>query len=98
MANTKRRKKSVAVARAATLPQELDGTYFLKLVLYLIIGSFWLKMTIGNGHLPIPFGLLVGLYFARNEKLQIDRKIEYALLLAAMLVGYFAPFGIYLRF
>jgi hypothetical protein len=90
-------KRVVSHARAATSQQEMDGTYFLKLVLYLIIGSFWLKITLGSGaHVPIPFGLLAGLLFARHERLQIDRKIEYAILLAAMLIGYFAPLGIYI--
>ena len=96
MANTKT-KKTVSRARAVTSQQELDGTYLLKLVLYLVVGSFWLKLTIGSGsHIPIPFGLFIGLLFARQERLQVDRKIEYAVLLAAMLIGYFAPFGVYI--
>jgi hypothetical protein len=96
MAKTKR-KKAAPVSRAAVSQQELDGTYFLKLVLYLIVGSFWLKITAGSAHIPLPFGLIIGLYFAHNEKLPIDRKIEFAVLLVAMLVGYFAPFGIYIN-
>jgi hypothetical protein len=94
MTNTKK-KKITARVQVATSQQELDGTYFLKLVLYLIIGSFWLKLTVNKGHVPIPFGLLIGLYFAHKDKVQIDRKIEFAILLAAMLIGFFAPYGIY---
>jgi hypothetical protein len=90
-------KKAISRARVASSQQELDGTYLLKLVLYLIVGSFWLKLTLdSSSHIPIPFGLLIGLLFASHERLRIDRKIEYAVLLAAMLIGYFAPFGIYI--
>jgi hypothetical protein len=77
---------------------ELDGPYLLKIVLYLIIGGIWFKITTTNGsHLPIPVGLLIGILFARNEQFQVDRKIEYAVLLVAMLVGYFASYGLYIN-
>jgi len=78
---------------------ETDSVYFLKLVLYLILGSLWLKATHGdNLQIPIPVGLIVGLLFASHEHFQIDRKIEYAVLLVAMLIGFWLPFGIYLSF
>lgn len=77
--------------------QELDSVYFLKLVLYMIIGSLWLKVTNGETlQIPLPIGLLVGLIFASHEHFQIDRKIEYALLLIAMFVGFWLPIGLYL--
>jgi hypothetical protein len=95
MPNTKR-KKNVGRTNAVATQPEMDGTYLLKLVLYLIVGSFWLKLTIGGGHFPLPFGLFIGLYVAHKERVQVDRKIEFALLLVAMLVGFFAPYGVYI--
>jgi hypothetical protein len=73
-----------------------DSLFALKLVLYIILGSLWLKVT-KNGHLqiPVPVGLIVGLIFTVHEHFKIDQKIEYAVLLIAMLVGYWLPFGLY---
>jgi hypothetical protein len=75
---------------------EPDGTYLLKLVLYLIIGSQWLRL-VDPGltkQIPLPLGLLIGIIFASHEHFQIDRKIEYAVLLIACLVGFWAQTGI----
>lgn len=78
---------------------ELGGVYLLKLLLYLLLGSMWLKFSNGSSvSIGIPVGLIVGLIFAAHEHFQIDRKIEYAVLLAAMLFGYFAPYGLYINF
>lgn len=82
-----------------TKPQtaENDGLYLLKLVLYLIIGAQWLFLSWPAGrHLPLPVGVLIGGIFASHEHFRIDRKIEYAVLLVAMLVGYFAQVGVYI--
>lgn len=79
--------------------QDLDSVFFLKLVLYMILGSMWVKVTHADTlSLPLPVGLAVGLFFTSHEHFQIDRKIEYAVLLVAMLIGYFAPFGLYIAF
>lgn len=73
-----------------------DSGYFLKLVLYLILGSMWIKVSDGQAwQFPIPAGLIVGLIFASHDHFRIDRKIEYAVLLVATLVGFWAPIGIY---
>lgn len=90
-------KKAPSSVQSGVANTKLDNNYFLKLVLYLVVGSFWLKITAGGTHIPIPIGLIIGLLFARHESLQVDKKIEYAVLLAAMLVGYFAPFGLYIN-
>ena len=83
-------------ARAST---ELDGVYVLKLVLYVFVGSFWLKITTASGEqLPVPLGLGIGILFASHEHFQIDRKIEYAVLIVATLVGYLAPYGLFIAF
>ncbi|HEV7454507.1 MAG TPA: hypothetical protein VGO07_04580 [Candidatus Saccharimonadales bacterium] len=80
-------------------PQTMDGVYLLKLALYVILGSMWVKITHGdNLNIPIPVGFILGLVFATHEHFQIDRKIEYAVLMVAMLVGYFAPYGLYINF
>jgi hypothetical protein len=78
---------------------ELDSVYVLKLVLYLILGSLWLRITLKSGsEIPIPLGALIGLLFATHEHFRIDRKIEYAVLLVAMFVGFWVPMGLDLRF
>lgn len=89
-------KKQSRTKRTSSEP-ELDSTYFLKLCLYLIVGSQWLRITNGQTmQLPIPIGLLIGLLFARHEHFQLDRKIEYALLLLAMFIGFWLPMGIHI--
>lgn len=79
---------------------ESDGTYFLKLVLCIVLGTIWLKfnqpLSLGpavfNG---LPLGLLVGLFVvSKFEKFQYDRKIWYAILVIVTIVSYFLPSGI----
>lgn len=87
MAQKKKKKQS---------PQELDSVYLLKLVLYLIIGAQWLRLTTTSGtEIPLPLGLFIGVFFASHDHFRIDRKIEYALLLVSMLVGFFAQVGLF---
>ena len=75
---------------------ELDSVYFLKLVIYLIAGTLWVKVTYGDTmQIPIPLGPALGILFASHDHFQIDRKIEYAILLMAALVGFWAPVGIF---
>lgn len=91
-------KKTTTRQNTSAQPQELDGVFFLKLVLYMILGSMWLKVTHNDAlSLPIPLGVIIGLFFTSHEHFQIDRKIEYAVLLVAMLVGYLAPYGLYIN-
>lgn len=79
-------------------PTAFDGVYLLKLVLYVILGSMWLKINSGSGlSLPVPAGFIVGIIFASHEHFQIDRKIEYAALVIAMLVGFIAPYGLFIN-
>lgn len=74
-----------------------DSTYFLKLVVLLILGSLWIKASNGeNWQLPIPIGLIIGLVIVTHEHFKIDRKIEYAVLLMAMLIGFWAPIGLFI--
>ena len=89
MASKKTRKKPSPT-------DEMDSVYFLKLVLYLSVGSIWIKITRHSIQIPLPVGLVVGLLFASHEHFQIDRKVELAVLLIAMLVGFWAPVGIFI--
>jgi hypothetical protein len=87
------------MAKNKKTTSELDGVYILKLVLYLLVGSQWLHLTIKSGtQVQIPLGALIGLLFAAHEHFRIDRKIEYAVLLVAMFVGYWLPMGLDLTF
>lgn len=75
---------------------ELDSVYILKLALFLIVGSQWLYFADASSpkQLPIPIGALIGLLFAMHEHFQIDRKMEYAVLIIAMFIGFWLPMGI----
>lgn len=73
--------------------QESDSVYFLKILLFFILGSIWLVIS-GISLPPLPIGLIIGVVFASHDHFQIDRKIEYAILLAASIVSYIAPIGI----
>ncbi len=79
---------------------ESDSTYFLKLVLYIVLGTLWLKfhapMMIGPVSLNgLPVGLLFGLIFVHQfEKYQFDRKIWYLVLILVTILSYFLPAGI----
>lgn len=89
MAKTKKKSSS----------NELDAIYFLKLVVYMVLGSLWLKLTDGHSvQIPLPVGFAAGLILASHDKVRLDRKIGFAVLLVAMLVGFWAPFGIYIVF
>jgi hypothetical protein len=77
--------------------READSAYFLKIVLYLIVSSMWLRIQYGDvGELPIPVGAAIALLFAMHDHFQLDRKIEYALILVSMFAAFWLPVGIYL--
>lgn len=90
MAKTKKQKQSA----------EFDGVFVLKLVLYVILGSLWLKIHNTNltTGIPLPVGLLAGLLFASHEHFRVDRKIGYAVLIVAALLGLIAPYGLFITF
>ena len=78
---------------------EADSTYFLKLVLFIILGSLWIRFTspleIGQFTLnAFPVGLFLGLIFASHDHFQVDRKIEYAVLIIVTILAGFLPIGI----
>jgi len=93
------RQKSTAKTSRARTNHDWDGVFMFKMVLYLILGSMWVKLSHGNGlHIPLPVGFVAGIVFASHEHFQIDRKLEYTLLLAALLIGFLSPFGLYVNF
>ena len=71
-----------------------DSIFIFKLVLFLILGSQWLYLVNGRAQLPLPIGAVIGLGFILKEPNMADRKIEYALLLVSMFVGFWLPMGI----
>jgi len=79
---------------------EADSTYFLKLVVFVLLGTFWVKFGdpiswMGIHFNAVPVGMLVGLILvSRFEKYQADRKIWYAILLVVTIICYFAPSGV----
>lgn len=81
---------------------EPDSSYFFKLILFVILGSLWLKFSqpitlFGDFQLlGLPVGLVVGLLFASQDHFQVDRKIEYAILVVMSVVSLFLPVGIIL--
>jgi len=90
MVKQKRKSKKVA--------KETDSTYFLKLILFFALGTLWVRLlNINIGpfeHLSLPLGLVLGIVFASHEHFQIDRKIEFAVLLAATFISFYLPVGI----
>lgn len=86
--------KTKIKTRKKLIPQEPDSVYVLKIVLYMIIGAQWLRITRGDLHIPIPIGLMIGVLFARMDRFQIDRKIEYAVLLVSMFIAFWLPLGL----
>jgi len=92
MAKTKPR------SRTTVKTKEGDSAYLLKLVLYFVLGTFWMRLlNVDVGpltHLSLPVGLVLGLVFASHEHFQIDRKVEYAILLGATFLSFYLPVGI----
>ncbi|HEX6416262.1 MAG TPA: hypothetical protein VFZ62_01940 [Candidatus Saccharimonadales bacterium] len=108
MATTKqKRPRTYARNRAAAVSRrgyekvfESDGTYFLKLVVFVLLGTFWLRFAqpvewMGFTLTAIPVGMILGLFLVnRFEKYQADRKIWYAILIIVTIVCAFSPTGV----
>ena len=86
MASQKNKERTYARNRAVSRTgrekiYERDSTYFLKLVVVLLLGLFWLRfetpIMIGVFTLgALPIGLIIGVFLvSRLEKFQYDRKI-----------------------
>jgi hypothetical protein len=82
-------------SKKRTTPEK-DSVYFLKLVLFFLLGCLWVRLGSGTG-VPVPIGLVFGVLLASHEHFQIDRKIEYAVLLVATVLSFIAPIGFVLH-
>jgi hypothetical protein len=83
--------------KKTTRSKQVDSVYFLKLVVYLLLGSLWVRIVTNTGvQVPVPIGLMLGLLLLRHERLQIDKKIEYALLLLAAFISFWLPLGLHI--
>lgn len=95
-----RERAAAATRRSYEKVFESDGTYFLKLVAFTLLGTLWLKFGqpvewLGMPFSGIPLGLILGLVLVKKfEKYQSDRKIWYAILLVVTIICYFVPAGI----
>ena len=99
--STKKTKKKLSkpqLHKKATKKFESDSAYFLKLVIFLILGAQWIRIEhLPEWSVPIPVGLIIGLVLASHEHFQIDRKIEYALLLVSTFIAYWLPLGLIIQ-
>lgn len=53
--------------------------------MYFILGTIWIKI---NSRPVIPVGFILGILFSMHDHFRIDRKIEYVVLLFAMVLGF----------
>jgi hypothetical protein len=84
--------KKPATSRSA--PRETDSVYLLKILIYLVLGTIWVKI---NGLVLIPVGLLLGVIISQKDHFAIDRKVEYAVLIMSAILG-LTGWGLYLAF
>lgn len=100
MAKTKKSAKKTVkrVTKHKVKTVENDSTYFLKIVFFFLLGTFWVRLLHINigpyQHISLPAGLVIGIVLASRENFQIDRKIEFAVLLAATFISFYLPVGI----
>ena len=64
--------------------KESDNSYFLKILIYAMLGLVWIKI---NGYPVIPLGLLFGLLISSHDHFAIDRKVEYGILILTAILG-----------
>lgn len=77
--------------------RESDEAFFLKIVMYLLVSSLWVRIDTGDGTvIPLPVGAVVAVFFALHDHFQIDRKIELALILVAMFISFWLPIGLFI--
>jgi len=85
-------KKKTNKTKPSNKAVEKDAVYVLKLILFFILGCMWLRLGGANGT-PVPVGLVFGILFASHDHFQIDKKIEFAILLMAAILSFVAPIG-----
>lgn len=84
--------------KVCTHKKQSDTTYFLKLIVYFICGTVWVRLLgINVGpfqHLSLPLGLIIGIAISTYECSHVDKRIELAVLLAATFISFYLPVGI----
>lgn len=102
-ATRKRRHRSQPTERSTVFSNrmlESDGSYFFKLVVVLLLGTFWIKFNtpvtwLGMQFAAIPLGIAIGVILVKLfEKSMTNRKIWYAVLLVVGVISYFVPAGV----
>lgn len=89
--------KQKSKKRTPKSPSETDGAYFLKLVLFLLLSSLWVRLEFSDGSvIPLPVGAVIAVIYALHDHFQIDRKIELALILVGMFISFWLPIGIFI--
>jgi hypothetical protein len=81
------------MAKKRAAATETDSTYFLKLLIYFVFGSIWIK---SHGLVIFPLGLIAGLLLSSHDHFKVDRKVEYAVLIVAALLGLSGQIGLYI--
>jgi hypothetical protein len=78
--------------KTSSKEKETDSVYFLKILIYFVLGTIWIKF---NGYVIFPAGLIFGVLIAQKDHFAIDRKVEYAILLMAAVLG-LTGWGLYI--
>ena len=79
---------------------ETDSTFFLKLVICVVLGALWLRLKepLELGALEVqglPIGLIIALLLVlKFEKYQFNRKIWYSVLILIAVLSSFTPVGV----
>lgn len=81
------------MAKKKPAQNETTEAYFIKILLYFILGLLWVKF---DGQPTFPLGFVLGFGLAQKDHFQIDRKIELIVLLVAAVIGY-TGFGFFLN-
>jgi hypothetical protein len=84
--------KKTASSRGSS--RETDSVYFLKILIYFVLGTIWIKI---NGLVLVPVGLILGVIISQKDHFAIDRKVEYAVLIMSAILG-LTGWGLYLAF
>ncbi len=63
--------------------KEADSVYFLKILVFFVLGSIWVKY---HGIVIFPIGLALGVALSAHDHFAIDRKVEYAVLIISALL------------
>ena len=91
------KRKRKTTKKTKKQPVEKDSVFFMKIIFFYLLGSMWVRLIgvgVDEATISIPLGFIIGIFFARHEHFAIDRKIEYVVLLIAMVLSFYLPVGI----